>query len=94
MSLGDRARRMVLLKVAARSIREARVAWAAARVVPEEDLLRSAYLACVTASRATTIAATVWADHPRGRKLAGARKKIDRAAAVLLVQLSRVVAPA
>lgn len=86
--ISDRARRSILLKTAAKAVGRARAAWREAQGSTDEAVLRAAYRACATASRALTIASSVWEPGAQARKLADQVKRLDAAAAEFLARLA------
>lgn len=86
--LTPEAHASILLKVADKTRTEARKAWIAARARPGEVTLRSAFRACVLASRCAHRAAKAWAhDAPIAHRLNADAKKLDNAAAEFKARL-------
>lgn len=88
VKLSAQAHNALLLKVATKTRSEARSAWRQARAHPNEKTLRSAFRACVLASRSSHRAAKAWShDSLFTHRLIAAAKKLDVAAAEFKAQL-------
>lgn len=86
----DEADAAILLRVAAKTVVEARYAWRQAK--DDEDSLRAVYRACLLASRASQRAADAWADNGRiSSRLADDAKRLSAAADDFKARLVRAV---
>ena len=91
--LSPKAHAAILLKVASKTLSEARQAWRHARFHPDEVSLRAAFRACVLASRTSRKAAEAWSnDAVKARRLTDEAKKLDTAANDLRSKLAAVTA--
>lgn len=89
--VSEQAHAAILLKVAARSVVEARHAWQLARSGDAESL-RSAFRACVLAAQSTRRAAAAWSHDAReSRRLTAEANRLVAAANDLKARLVRVL---
>lgn len=89
-ALSKRAHASILLEMAARTVKAARLDWIAAKDATDEVTLRRAYRAAVLARRSLRSAAEAWATDERTHRLLTAEAAhVDAAAAELLSRLAR-----
>lgn len=89
MQLSADAQAMILRRVAAVTLNDARAAWKKARDAPTEKRVRAAYRACVLASRTLRKAAKVTPDQAADMQAEATR--IDVTAGMLQRQLVSII---